>query len=299
MLDQVAEANQGRVAPVEWHISASYPLLYNAEGRAKWRLYPPPYNGGYATPWLWVDGKNRGYVYSSWETYIYEQLLVPSDVSLTHVGTTYDTTSHSGQVQVECYNAGAIPIISAGLQVVITEDSVYYTGPNGDPLHNHVCRDYVPNQNGTTVTLGPGATQTVTVSYSLDTSWVEKNVKLVVYLQNMTVQADSSMPCYQGLVANVLDFVPGVEEPRIPAVSELRVSVSPNPCRSGCEFVLSGAAVSGAEIGLYATDGRQVGSLQTSANRASWSRAGLARGVYLYRVTAGTATTEGKLVVTD
>ncbi|MBM3331787.1 Omp28-related outer membrane protein [candidate division WOR-3 bacterium] len=299
MLDQIVTANPGRIAPVEWHISASYPLLYNAEGRAKWRLYPPPYNGGYATPWLWVDGKNRGYVYSSWESYVYDQLLVPSDVSLTHVGTTYSPASRSGQVQVECYNAGTVPIISAALQVVITEDSLYYTGPNGDPLHNHVCRDYVPSQSGTTLTLGPGATQTVTVSYSLDTSWVESNVKLVVYLQNMTVQPDSSMPCYQGLAANVLDFIPGVEESKLLAARDLRVSVSPNPCRTGCEFTVSGAAARGAQIALYAPDGRRVSSLQTTASRASWSRAGVARGIYLYRVNAGTATAEGKLVVTD
>lgn len=298
MLDQVCEANPGRVARVEWHIGASYPL-YNAEARAKWYLYPPPYNGGYATPWLWVDGRNRSYIYSAWENYIYDQMLVPSDVSLTHVGTTYDPVLRNGQVRVECYNAGAIPIIGAALQVVITEDSLYYTGPNGDPLHNGVCRDYVPNQNGTTLTLGPGATDTVVVPYSLDPSWVEKNVKLVVYLQNMTQQPDSSKPCYQGLTGNVLDFVAGVEESKLLTARDLRVQVSPNPCRAGCEFTLSGAAARGARIAVYSPDGRLVSNVQTAGNRASWSRNGVSRGIYLYRVTSGTATAQGNLVVTD
>jgi hypothetical protein len=292
------EANPGIIAHVEWHTVASY-LPYNAEGRAKWFLYPPPYQGGYATPWLWVDGKSRGYQYSSWSNYIYDQILVPSDVSLTHVGTTYNPATRTGQVQVECYNAGTIPIISAALQVAITEDSIHYTGPNGDSIHNDVCRDYVPNQSGTTLTLGPGATDTVTVTYSLDSSWVEAKVKLVVYLQNMTAQADSSMPCYQGVVGNVLDFVPGVEESKLLAARDLRVSVSPNPCRTGCEFTLSGAAARGAQITVYTPDGRLVSSLQTAANRVSWSRAGVSRGIYLYRVNAGTATAEGKLVVAD
>lgn len=279
-------------------MGASYPL-YNAEGRAKWYLYPPPYNGGYATPWLWVDGKNRGYQYSSWSNVIYDQMLVPSDVSLTHVGTTYNPATRTGQVQVECYNGGTIPIIAAALQIAITEDSINYTGPNGDPLHNGVCRDYVPNQNGTTVTLGPGATETVTVPYSLDTLWVEAKVKLVVYLQNMTQQADSSKPCYQGSVGNVLDFVPGVEESKLLAARDLRVQVSPNPIRTGCEFTLSGAAANGAQITVYTPDGRLVSSLQVAANRASWSRVGLSRGIYLYRVNAGTATAEGKLILAD
>jgi hypothetical protein len=292
------EDNPGIVAHVEWHVGNSYPQ-YCAEARSKWFLYPPPYQGGYATPWLWVDGKSRSYQYGSWANYIYDEMLVPSDVSLTHVGTTYNPASRTGQLKVEVCNGGAIPLISAALQVAITEDSINYTGPNGDPWHNGVCRDYVPNQNGTTLTLGPGVTDTVTVSYSLDSTWVEQRLKLVVYLQNMTAQADSSMPCYQGLVGNVLDFVPGVEESKLLAARDLRVSVSPNPCRTGCEFALSGAAAHGAQIAVYTPDGRLVSSLQAEANRASWSRAGLSRGIYLYRVNAGTATAEGKLVVAD
>jgi len=42
-----------------------------------------------------------------------------------------------------------------------------------------------------------------------------------------------------------------------------------------------------------------VKSVQTAGNRATWSRNGASRGVYLYRVVAGTAVAQGKLVVTD
>jgi hypothetical protein len=80
---------------------------------------------------------------------------------------------------------------------------------------------------------------------------------------------------------------------------DLSVTVSPNPCRAGCEFTLSGAAARGARIAVYTPDGRLVSSLQTTGNRAAWSRSGISRGIYLYRVNAGTATAEGKLVVTN
>jgi len=297
LLDQLSESNPGLLAQVDWHIYSSYPL-YSADGRAKELLYPPPYNGSYnVTPWLWIDGKSCAVGYTSWENYIYNQMLVPSDVSLTHVGTTYNPGTRTGQLQVECYNSG-VDAISAALQFAITEDSLNYAGPNSDPWHNHVCRDYVPNQNGTPVVLPAGGYDTVTVSYTLWPSWVEEKVKLVVYLQNMTVQADSSMPVYQGASANVLSFV-GVEESKLLAARDLGVSVSPNPCRTGCEFTLSGAAARGARITVYAPDGRLVSSIETAANRASWSRAGVSRGIYLYRVNAGTATAEGKLVVAD
>ena len=296
MLDAIDQNGAGLVAPVEWHIYSGSPL-YSAEAYAKWHLYPPPYQGGYATPWLWVDGTSRGYDPSTWEGYFASELRVPSDVGVTHIGTTYDSVSRSGQVQVECYNSGA-NAIDAALQFVITEDSINYTGSNGDPWHNHVCRDYVPNQNGTPVTLAAGVTDTVTLSYSLNPSWVQKKVKLVLYLENMTVQPDSSMPSYQGIASNVMDYA-GVQEPKLFSTGDLRVQVGPNPCRTGCEFTLSGAVAHGARIAVYSPDGRLVSNVQTAGNRASWSRAGVSRGIYLYRVTSGTATAEGKLVVTD
>jgi hypothetical protein len=286
----------GTAAPIEWHVGSAYPL-YSAEAYAKWHSYPPPYQGGYATPWLWVDGVSRGYDPSTWEAAITNAWRVPSDVGITHIGTTYDTVSRTGQVQVECYNSGASSI-DAAVQFVITEDSINYNGPNGDPWHNHVCRDYVPDQNGTPVTLSAGAADTVALSFSLDASWVQERVKLVLYLQNMTVQPDSSMPCYQGIASNLMELT-GVEEPGLLSTGDIRVQVGPNPCRTGCEFTLSGAAAHGARIAVYSPDGRLVSNVQTAGNRASWSRNGVSRGVYLYRVTSGTATTEGKLVVAD
>ncbi|MCX6843124.1 MAG: T9SS type A sorting domain-containing protein [candidate division WOR-3 bacterium] len=294
MLDQISQNYPGQVARVEWHVASGYPF-YNAEALSKFFKYPSE-GGSYYYGTLYADGKSQYRNYSSWPAYVAARMLVPSDVSLTHVGTTYDPGTRAGQVQVECHNAGSVPI-SAALQFAITEDSLNYTGPNGDPWHNGVCRDYVPNQNGTPVTLAAGATDTVTVPYSLQSGWVEEKVKLVVYLQNMTLQGDT-LATYQGLTGGVLSFT-GVEESKLLAARDLRVSVSPNPCRTGCEFTLSGAAAHGARITVYTPDGRLVSSLQTAANRASWSRAGVSRGIYLYRINAGTATAEGKLVVAD
>jgi hypothetical protein len=295
VLDGISQNYPGQVAHVEWHVNNSYPLLYCAEARNKWFVYPDE-GGYYYYGTLYADGKSQYRNSGSWDAYVANRILVPSDVSLTHVGTTYNPATRNGQVQVECHNAGSNPI-SAAVQVAITEDSIHYAAPNGDQLHNGVCRDYVPNQNGTAVTLPAGVYDTVTVSYTLQSSWVEENVKLVVYLQKMSLEGDT-LATYQGSSSNVLDFT-GVEESKLLAARDLRVSVSPNPCRTGCEFTLSGAAARGARIAVYTPDGRLVSSLQTTANSASWNRAGVSRGIYLYRVNAGTATAEGKLVVTD
>ena len=278
------------------HCRPEYPL-HCPEARSKWFLYPSR-GGSYYYPSLYVDGKDRGSSPSAWEGYISTRLSASSDVSLTHVGTTYDTITRTGQVQVECYNSG-VDDITAALQFAITEDSVYYSAANGDQWHNAVCRDLVPDQLGTAVTLPAGGRDTVTVAYELQPGWVADRVELVVYLQNMSLQPDSALPCYQALTGNALDFVPGVAESKPAFVRGLTVQVSPNPCRARCEFELSGAVASGAHLSLYAPDGRLVSSLDVAGNRATWNRAGAARGVYFYRVDVGKTTTEGKLVVTD
>jgi hypothetical protein len=294
VLDTISQNYPGQVARVEWHCASGYPL-YNAEGLNKFFMYPSE-GGSYYFGTLFADGVTQYRNYPSWEAYVTNRMLVPSDVSLAHVGTTYDPVTRNGQAQVECHNAGSDEI-SAALQFVITEDSLNYTGPNGDSWHNGVCRDYVPDQNGTPVTLAAGATDTVTVPYALQPSWVEERVKLVVYLQSTTLQGDT-LATYQGLSSDVLEFT-GVEETKLLAARDLRVQVSPNPCRTGCRFTLSGAAARGARITVYAPDGRLVSSFETAANKATWNRAGIPRGIYLYRVNVGTATAEGKLVVTD
>jgi hypothetical protein len=289
LLDTIAENLGSFIAPVEWHVYNGSPL-YNAEGYAKWLLYP---GGGGGTPWLYVDGVDCGYDINTWRGAISNARRNLSDVSITHIGTTYDSASRSGQVQVECFNSGGSSI-DAAVQFVITEDSIYYVGSNGDAWHNHVCRDYVPDQNGTAVTIAAGAADTVTIPYSIDNSWVQEKVNLVLYLQNMT-----SKSCYQGIARNLINLT-GVEEPsKLYSTGDIRVQVGPNPCRAGCEFALSGAAARDARIAMYAPDGRLVSDVQTAGNRATWSRNGVSRGVYLYRVVAGAAAVEGKLVVTD
>ncbi len=294
MLDGICDTLPGQVAHIEFHCRPEYPL-HCPEARQKWFLYPDR-GGYYYYPTLYVDGKDCGSTPSAWASYISARLSAPSDVSLTDIGTTYDPATRTGQLQVECYNSGAEEI-SAALQFAITEDSVNYSAPNGDQWHNAVCRDFVPNHYGTAVTLAAGGRDTVTLSYELEPDWVEERVELVVYLQYMTLQGDT-LATYQGSASSVLSFV-GVEESKLHAARDLRVEVGPNPCRTGCEFAVSGEAAHGVRIAIYSSDGRQVSSLETRGNRAYWNSDGVARGVYLYRVRAGAATAQGKLVLTD
>lgn len=218
---------------IQWHISSSYPL-HNAEGRLKWRQYPPPYNGGYATPWCWVDGKNASYIYYYWEDYVNSALMIPADVQINLTGT-YNTETRIGQVQAEFVNSSSSSI-SANAYFVITEDSLYYVGPNGDPWHNHVCRDYIPDQNGTSVTIPENGQDTLTQSFTLDSGWNVEKCNMVVYLQDPTIQPDSSKITFQGATIKIAQLTGISEEKPKNIISDLRIA--PNPCKGILEINL-------------------------------------------------------------
>lgn len=262
-------------------------------------MYPGPYNGSYATPWLWVDGRQRGYIYSQWPTYVAQQLAAPTPVSMTLAGA-YNQSTRTGTIQAVIQNDSSAEI-TARVSVVITEDSCYYVGPNGDPWHNHVCRDYIPDQNGTIVTIPAGAADTVEQNFALQSGWNEEKCKLVVYAQSTTmVPADSSYPAFQGAAANVLDFT-GIEEPGTLLKPHAALRVGPNPCRGLARLTLEAPAGAGYLLQVFAPDGRIVwersGTSSGSPENAVWHDA--RPGVYLCRLTAGTARTTAKLVVTE
>lgn len=305
MLDQIVAQNPGRLATVQWNANSSYPL-YRREAWDKWHLYPPPMNNGYYYPWLWVDGASRGYNYNTWPAAVAAALAVPTDVGLSIAGTTYDPFVRTGVVRAECHNGSADTIVAA-LQVVVTEDSLIYRGPNGDSIHNHVCRDYVPTHLGTPITLAPGATDTVSVPFALDSLYRAEFCDLVVWLQSMTVQPDSSMPCWQGASANVLDYVGVAEEPA-GAVSRTRLlAAEPGVFRAQTALRFTLAAERPVSLQVHDLTGRVVrtvcaSSLKRGAYSFAWdgTDAGgrsLAEGVYLVRLTAGDYAATGKLTL--
>lgn len=259
-------------------------------------LYPPPDGGAYPTPWLWLDGRSRGWEYQYWRGYVEAQMAAPADVGITLDGS-FDPGSRTGNARAVFTNSSG-QAITANARMALTEDSVYYFGTNGDYWHNHVCRDYLPDENGTTVALAPGGSDTVLQSFTLEDSWDAARCNIVVYLQGTELQPDSSLTVHQGGIAPVLSFS-GAVEPRPTLARRLSVRVSPNPCRTGCVFTMAGVAREGS-VTIYAADGRLVSRLEMEKGRAVWNRAeAIPRGIYLYRACAGAARASGRIAVVD
>jgi hypothetical protein len=298
MLDQIVWVNHpGQVVAVEWHVSSSYPQ-YNAEGRAKWRQYPPPYNGGYATPWAWIDGRNASYQYTYWEAYVSDALSYPTDVGVNITGS-YDRGTRTGQVVAEILNGSADPI-AANAYIVITEDSINYTGPNGDPWHNHVCRDYVPTETGTPLSVPAGGSDTVVQNFTLNSAWNQDRCNVLVYFQSPVVQSDSSKITYNAAQVPIA-LITGLQEPGLRKLAGPAVQVFPNPCRGAARISFPARNVAPYRLRLYGVDGSLVreltGSTAAGANTVALER--LSAGIYSFALETGGELARGRITVSN
>jgi len=297
VLDQICYDYVGYVVAVEWHVGSSYPL-YSAEGRAKWFMYPPPYQGAYATPWLWVDGRQRGFNYYLWRSFVEARLSEPTPVLITLSGI-YDQTSRNGTIKAWIQN-DSTEALTMRVSVVITEDSCYYVGPNGDPWHNHVCRDYIPNQYGTVLTIPAGGVDSVEQPFTIASNWNEERCKIVVYAQSTTiVPADSSYPMYQGAQVAVMELLVGVNEQKSVVRPVPTVTVVPNPSRGKVEFRFTTPVETGYRLEIYGTDGRVMKEFTGRAKGETrvMLKEKLPSGIYLYRLTASGVVQTGKLTI--
>lgn len=288
---------------MEWHVDLQFPLAC-AEARYKSRLYPPPMNNGYYTPWLWVDGHQRGSSYGQWATYINNAMAIPSEVAL-NVSGTYDPILRTGEVRAEFTNSSSSPI-RASAYLVITEDSLYYVGPNGDPWHNHVCRDFVPDHYGTTITVPANGVDTFVQGFTLDMGWNERRCNAVVFLQDSTVSPDSSRTCYSGAVTPVMLLSGAAENPA--RRRELAVRAGPNPCRDRFELEFTVSRRGSYRMDLFGLDGRLIrqtsGAVEPGTRRIAWSLSDaegtrVPAGIYLWRLSAPDGTGSGRIVATD
>ncbi len=288
---------------MEMHIASSYPL-YCAEARQRMYTYLPPYSGGYATPWLWYDGNQHGsYTYSTWQSKISTRMAIPSPVTVTMWGD-YSQTDGSGTINAQFRNDGSTTL-SGRILYVITEDSLYYTGPNGDPWHNHVARDYIPNQNGQSVSIPAGDSVTVTYPFTIQAGWNENKCDIITMIHDTQYQADSTREVWQGGIKHIMDMI-GIKEGETQVIASYGVTLSPNPCVKRTVFQFELPVNTGYRIDIYDVAGRHIKNLQGITQRVqeavTWDLtneqgAHLSAGVYLFKFQSDVFDSSGKIII--
>ncbi|MEO0100733.1 MAG: Omp28-related outer membrane protein [candidate division WOR-3 bacterium] len=261
--------------------------------------YPPPYYSGgqwyYVTPYLWADGTRAGYNYNLWRGAIEARMYADASVLITVSGT-YNPTTRSGRITADFTNENPTPI-TGRIQFVIVEDSLYYLGPNNDPWHNHVARDFLPDWNGEVVTIPGGQTITRYRDYTLSTDWNPSRCEVVVFIQDDYMQPDSNKFVYQGAKKKINEFVAVEETP----ISKIQHTVYPNPLSDFAIFSSLMNKENPITITIYNSEGKVIKEL---AGKSSilWDRTDkkgkkVKNGIYFYRLQSEEETTIGKLVV--
>lgn len=299
MLDQIAADYPNRVAVIELHIDPAYPL-YSYEARERMRYYPPPYYSGgqwyYVTPYLWADGTRAGYNYNLWRGAIEARMYADASVLIT-VNGTYNPSTRSGRITADFTNEELTPI-TGRIQFVIVEDSLYYSGPNGDPWHNHVARDFLPDWNGEVVTIPGGQTITRYRDYTLSTDWNPNRCQVIVFIQDDYMQPDSNKFVYQGAKKKINEFVAVEETPS----SKIRHTVHPNPFSN---FTIFSSLINKDDpvtITIYNSEGKVIKELNSKSSSIVWDRTDkkgekVKEGVYFYHLQQKEGTIIGKLIV--
>jgi hypothetical protein len=190
------------------HIRTGYPL-YCDEADARKNYYEPPHIYG----WLYYDGDRHGFTnYATWRALITARMAVPAPVTITMWGD-YTPFDGTGTVHVQFRN-DSTDVLTGRVIMVVTEDSLYYVGPNLDTIHNYVARDYLPDENGSMITIDPGDSLTLTEQFVIDSTWVERSCRIVAWFQNDSAYADSTREVWQGSVATIGELI-GVAENRM------------------------------------------------------------------------------------
>lgn len=281
-----------QTALVEMH-SVSGDFGYIAEAAARINFYNFQ---GY--PSLFMDGVDLWPI-STWRPSIINRMSQPSPVTLTITGN-YNPATNNGTVNASFRNDSSATI-TARVYFVITEDSLYHVDPNGHAWHNHLARDFLPNQTGETVTINPGETVVKSRSFTISGSWDEDMCYIVTWLQ-----ADApSRNVFQAGETEVMNLI-GVEETIDIKKVTSTVALISNPCASdNIRFALNLPEHTRYKIEIFDILGRRIKTMTETAQdnqeevSCNLDEAGgdINAGVYLYRFTSDILITSGKIII--
>jgi Outer membrane protein Omp28 len=253
---------------------------------------------------MWCDGNQHGGMdYNQWETMIVARYNQPSPVTIDIDGQ-YSASGDTGTIYAKIRN-DSTESITGRVIVVITEDSLMYAAPNGVMIHCNVPRDYLPDDSGEVVTVASGDSALVTRSITTNASWVDNQLHILVWIQNDSMQADSTKEIWQGSVTKLVEL--GIADHGSQTVDPRPlVHSQPNPCVWGTDFIFNLGLDQPYSIRIFDITGREINVLsgvgagqtrQVSWNMKDQDGRSVVSGVYLYRFEAGGRAAFGKIVV--
>lgn len=242
-------------------------------------------------------------------TILNERLTTYAPLTIDLAGT-YDTTANSGRIVATLQATGRIIDGDLRLRYLIVQDSISYTGTNGDPVHHQVFRRVMPSINGRTISIGMGETVVDSVDFTVPTAGFtpainEKQCQVLVYLQSNT--ARNIWQCQRVPLMSLVPSGVAGGPAAAPAPRTVLLPVGPNPSAGTLRLAYDLAAAGQVRLGVYDVAGRLVakvvdGTMPAGSHAASWNGADrggrqVASGVYFVRLEAAGASQTRRITV--
>lgn len=214
----------------------------------------------------------------------------------------YNPSNNQGTVTVSVRNDSTATIANSRIYVCITEDSLYNADPNGHAWHNHMFRDFLPDQNGDTVTTAAGQTRSVTRSFTINAAWNENHCAVAAWYQ----QTSGVKDVFQSGWRRVMSLVPIEEMEPAPAPAYPLARLLANPCAAAARLEVSLNAGARYRLAIYDNLGRPVrtstGATRRDREIISWDlrddrNQPVSSGVYHYLFTSGAGRASGSIIV--
>lgn len=184
------------------------------------------------------------------------------------------------------------PDLSLRLLVALTEDDVYYAGPNGEEHHNQALHGFMPDTEGTFPVSIESGRHEFAFTIDLSGATVYENLRATAYLQNVdsreVMQAGTA---FLAALDTTVSAVGDVPSSRI----ELDGCV-PNPFNPNTSVTFRLASTERVELAVFALDGKRVATLHRGVlgkgeHRVAWrgvddTGRAVAAGAYFMRLTA-------------
>ncbi len=120
---------------------------------------------------------------SVWTNLINQKLTTDPiiEVMLTN---NYDTATRAGTLNISSKQISGDVISDLRLFAAVTENELYYTGTNGEKVHQNTYRDFLTSNNGDAISLSIGVLTNTIKNYNLKAGINPKNSHIVVFLQS-------------------------------------------------------------------------------------------------------------------
>ena len=246
-----------------------------------------------ATPQGWFDGIHQSST-PGWAASLDNLVSTQSPLKIILSGTRNSTQFN---INAHLTRTGNIPDNDLVIHFVVAED-LYYAGRNGISHHKHVMRKMLPNPDGQPFTINLNETKDIPQTIDLEQLWDADSLNIIVF-----VQSTASMTVYQSETISYNELnVTGLNNSKtIPGEFVLEQNY-PNPFNPSTtiqyqipkrEFVtLKVFDALGNEVATLVNDEQQAGSHSVNFNSA-----GLASGIYFYKLQAGNFITTKKMVI--